>query len=93
MERVLNTLCKAVNAIQFKGYDWDSEEDAFIRSFVNPATGHFTKSNCCVLVVVFSVRLIWLGYRYALHISLAAVTLPVIHGFYLRIVITRVHRD
>ena len=37
-----------------------------------------------ILVVLFSALLIWLEFRYALRISLAAVALVAIYGFYLR---------
>jgi len=37
-----------------------------------------------VLVVVFSVVLIWLEFKYALRISLAATVLVAVYGFYLR---------
>ncbi len=46
-----------------------------------------------VLVLAFSILLVWLEFKYALRISLGAVALVVIYGFYLRLRKTRTARD
>lgn len=46
--------------------------------------GASPKPVIAVLVVAFSALLIWLEFKYALRISLGAVALVVIYGFYLR---------
>lgn len=51
--------------------------------------GKSPKPVIAILVVVFSAGLIWLEFRYALRISLAAVALVAAYGFYLRNAKTR----
>lgn len=46
--------------------------------------GFSPKTTIAVLVLGFSVLLIWLEFRYALRISVAAVALVAIYGFFLR---------
>lgn len=46
--------------------------------------GNSPKPVIAILVVAFSALLIWLEFKFALRISLAAVALVVIYGFYLR---------
>lgn len=46
--------------------------------------GFSPKTLIAVLVLGFSALLIWLEFRYALRISIAAVALVAIYGFYLR---------
>ncbi len=55
-------------------------------------TGNFgtsPKPVIAILVLAFSVGLIWLEFKYALRISLAAAALVTVYGFYLRSATTR----
>ena len=52
-------------------------------------SGPSPKAAIIVLVVLFSAGLIWLEFRYALRISLAAVALVALYGFYLNTAKTR----
>ena len=61
---------------------------AFALYLHSDKTGASPKAFIAILALAFSAGLIWLEFKYALRISIAAATLVAVYGFYLRTIKT-----